>query len=50
VLGASARRLHDVFRAALGMSLHTSLTSRCLLLARRALRRPGRPARLADSR
>lgn len=37
-LGASARRLHDAFHAALGMSPHAYLKSRRLLLARRALR------------
>lgn len=36
-LGVSARRLHDAFRAALGMSPHAYLKSRRLLLARRAL-------------
>jgi AraC family transcriptional regulator, ethanolamine operon transcriptional activator len=37
-LGVSARRLHDAFHAALGMSPHAYLKSRRLLLARRALR------------
>lgn len=36
-LGVSARRLHDAFRSVLGMSPHTYLKSRRLLLARRAL-------------
>jgi AraC family ethanolamine operon transcriptional activator len=36
-LGVSARRLHDAFRAALGMSPHAYLKSRRLLLVRRAL-------------
>jgi AraC family ethanolamine operon transcriptional activator len=36
-LGVSARRLHDAFYAALGMSPHAYLKSRRLSLARRAL-------------
>jgi AraC family ethanolamine operon transcriptional activator len=36
-LGVSARRLHDAFRAVLGMSPHAYLKSRRLLLAHRAL-------------
>jgi AraC family transcriptional regulator, ethanolamine operon transcriptional activator len=40
-LGVSARRLHDAFRAALGMSPHAYLKSRRLLLARRMLRGRG---------
>lgn len=37
-LGVSARRLHDAFRAALGMSPHAYLKSRRLMLVHRALR------------
>ena len=40
-LGVSARRLHDAFRAALGMSPHAYLKSRRLMLVHRALL--GRP-------
>jgi AraC family ethanolamine operon transcriptional activator len=40
-LGVSARRLHDAFHAALGMSPHAYLKSRRLMLVHRALR--GRP-------
>jgi AraC family ethanolamine operon transcriptional activator len=36
-LGVSPRRLHDAFRAALGMSPHTYLKARRLMLVRRAL-------------
>ncbi|MBR0670545.1 AraC family transcriptional regulator [Neoroseomonas soli] len=36
-LGVSARRLHDAFRAALGMSPHAYLKSRRLMLVHRAL-------------
>jgi AraC-like DNA-binding protein len=43
-LGVSARRLHDAFRAAVGMSPHGYLKTRRLMLAHRALlRRQGGP-------